>query len=38
MNADARFEDLMVVKKEFLVFWVVAQCCGIVGYQHFGGL
>jgi hypothetical protein len=27
----------MVVKIEFVVFWVAAPCSVVVGYQHFGG-
>jgi hypothetical protein len=35
---DARFEVFMTKKIEFMVFWVVASCNVMVGYQHFGGL
>jgi len=33
----ARIEVFMVVKIEFTVFWVVALCSVMVGYQHYGG-
>jgi uncharacterized membrane protein len=33
--SDARFEVFMMVKIEFVVFWVVALCIVVVGYQCF---
>jgi len=32
-----RDEVSMVVKIEFVVFWVVAPPSVVVGYKHFGG-
>jgi hypothetical protein len=35
---NVRFEVLMVVETEFVVFWVVALYSVVVGYQHSVGL
>jgi hypothetical protein len=32
-----RFDFFMVVKIEFVVFWVVELSSVVVGYQHFEG-
>jgi hypothetical protein len=36
--SDARFEVLMAVKIEFMVFWVMVPCNMVIGYQRFGRL
>jgi len=38
MTTVARVEVSTAVKIEVVFFWVIAPCCAVVAYQHFGRL
>jgi hypothetical protein len=36
-NPDAKFEVFKVLNAEFVLFWIVALCSEVAGYQRFRG-